>query len=320
MASSLLRRLLLTTPALVAAVISSPVTAMAAPAPASPPHVVTPPLNAALQHASEARHGSLVRPSEFSPTSFTAITAAGRVVLPRRGADPLSLDAGRGLRLRMSLPTNSPVSTVTSDGSVVYPGRDVSVATQVCQDGSVRVLLALANQQAPRSYRFDLNLPRGARLQREADGGVTILAPDGVRPMGRLAAPWARDAHGLALATSYRVEGSAVIQTVDTRGAVFPVIADPDISFGWFIYIRYSKSEVQRVPDALLNAGSAQFFEWLCSEIPNRVLAGACALVSTSYVGAVYDTFGAAKRAHQCVELKWNYTPAAVVGWRRYSC
>jgi hypothetical protein len=40
-------------------------------------------------------------------------------------------------------------------------------------------------------------------------------------------APWAVDATGAALPTRYEVAGSTITQVVDTRGASFPVVADP---------------------------------------------------------------------------------------------
>lgn len=52
--------------------------------------------------------------------------------------------------------------------------------------------------------------------------------------IAHIAAPWAVDANGSPLPTRYSVEGSTVIQTVETTAATaFPVVADP--SWVWWI-------------------------------------------------------------------------------------
>ncbi len=50
--------------------------------------------------------------------------------------------------------------------------------------------------------------------------------------MASITAPWAIDADGQTLATEYEVDGNTITQVVDTRGAAFPVVADPDI---WWV-------------------------------------------------------------------------------------
>jgi hypothetical protein len=42
------------------------------------------------------------------------------------------------------------------------------------------------------------------------------------------------------LPTSYRVDGSTLVQTVNTAGAVFPIAADPKVTYSWF----YTKKTV----------------------------------------------------------------------------
>jgi hypothetical protein len=50
--------------------------------------------------------------------------------------------------------------------------------------------------------------------------------------------------------TRYEVRGGRLVQHVDHAGADYPVVADPTVSFGWYIYIRYPKAEVQNLPVA----------------------------------------------------------------------
>ena len=63
-----------------------------------------------------------------------------------------------------------------------------------------------------------------------------MSGPDGAFLAG-IVAPWAKDANGNDLPTSYRVEGTSVVQVVDFDATTaFPVVADP-----WFFIDLISK-------------------------------------------------------------------------------
>jgi hypothetical protein len=47
-----------------------------------------------------------------------------------------------------------------------------------------------------------------------------------------IAPPWAVDAAHRAVRTSYRLEGRTLVQTVQHAGARYPVVADPQVSWG----------------------------------------------------------------------------------------
>lgn len=50
--------------------------------------------------------------------------------------------------------------------------------------------------------------------------------------VGQIDKPWASDATVAAVATQYRVEGDALIQSITpTDGATYPIVADPSLSF-----------------------------------------------------------------------------------------
>lgn len=116
---------------------------------------------------------------------------------------------------------------VAADGTIVYAGDGaVDVAVQGTDTG-VRVQTVLADASAPSrfTYVFDGLVP-----VLNANGTVDLYAEsDGISvSVGHLDKPWARDARGRAVATSYRVEGDSVIQTVG-RASAYPVVADPNI-------------------------------------------------------------------------------------------
>jgi hypothetical protein len=52
-------------------------------------------------------------------------------------------------------------------------------------------------------------------------------------PVGYFDRPWALAANGLPIPTSYRIEGSTIVQVVEHLGAEYPVVADPHWTWGW---------------------------------------------------------------------------------------
>jgi hypothetical protein len=109
----------------------------------------------------------------------------------------------------------SPAAASTSGAAAVDPGP-----------------LSITGPDAPHAYRFDLLLPAGAKVRALSRDGATtgeILIEDSAgKPVGAYDAPWASDARGRSLATSYRIDGRALVQTVAfDRRTRFPVTIDP---------------------------------------------------------------------------------------------
>ena len=93
---------------------------------------------------------------------------------------------------------------------------------------------------------------------------------------------WARSTHrgrkdtnGRAVPTSYRIEGGSLVQKVTTTtDTAFPVVADPKVSYGWNIYIKFNKTEVKNLKNKVAYADSAV---GLCGLLVNPVAAIGCA-------------------------------------------
>jgi hypothetical protein len=136
-------------------------------------------------------------------------------------------------------------ATRTSSGTTIYtnPASNSATAVQVIREG-VRQLFTLSNHSAPTAFVIPLRLPAGVSLYADGAGGYYIAS---AAHSGRVTttdvhieAPWARDALGRSLHTIYTVEGNQLTQHIDTSGATFPVVADPSVSFGWYIYVHLS--------------------------------------------------------------------------------
>ncbi|OEJ22459.1 hypothetical protein BGK67_33535 [Streptomyces subrutilus] len=142
------------------------------------------------------------------------------------------------------------VSPVTSGtGTVVY--QNVAAATdlsvQATSDGGVRTLVTLKDRSASTEHRFPLELQAGVTLIDDGAGGYLMArdSSDGFgETIGALEAPWAKDAAGRPVPTSYRLEGNTLVQTVQTSSdTTFPVVADPKITYGAGIYFNATGAE-----------------------------------------------------------------------------
>ncbi|MFJ3875831.1 hypothetical protein ACIPW5_00065 [Streptomyces sp. NPDC090077] len=149
--------------------------------------------------------------------------------LPASSAGEVFVATGTGERVSIGLPeTKDSAGVSTGRGTTVYPdaapGADLAV--QATADGA-RALVVIKDKSAPKEYGFDLGLPSGAEVKQLADGSLLVVKDR--MPLGLLDAPWAKDANGNPVATSYRVEGNRIVQTVAfDDSTAFPVVADPN--------------------------------------------------------------------------------------------
>lgn len=146
---------------------------------------------------------------------------------------------------------------------------------------------------APQDYTFVLG-DESTRLVQGGDGAVSVQNSDG-RTVNYVQPPWAVDAKGKQLPTSFTVEGNVLTQHIDTRGATFPVVADPQ--FGCTvvqcsIYWNHSETHDWATAGILALGGAAA----ACG------LAGPEAVaICAAYAGAIGATAIYADNHNQCV-------------------
>ncbi len=196
-------------------------------------------------------------PLSEAADGFVAQVAGNDVEIPVDAADPLVLD-GAGGEVAVELPAVPGVGdgVVDESGAVVFESdvSPVSLAAQATVDGALQVLVVIDDATAPTEYRFEMTVPSGAILRETAEGGAEVVGHDGA-VVSVVAPPWAVDASGAPIPTSYRVEASALVQVVNHEGASYPVVADPKITFGWGIYVYMTGSEVYSWATAITAAG-----------------------------------------------------------------
>lgn len=189
------------------------------------------PALAALGAANSVLEAADITPASTSNSSYAAIaeTETGTVTVPWETSGTIKVKPEDIPAVGIGLKADRP-RAVTLGGSVVHADANAPVDTvvQPTLDGGSRTLQVIKNAGAPREYRASVDIPSGSSLRKEADGSVVIVSSDPNEPVAAIAAPWAKDAHGKALPTSYRLEGNSLIQTVSfDANTAFPVVADP---------------------------------------------------------------------------------------------
>jgi len=122
---------------------------------------------------------------------------------------------------------------VGSDEPVLTTTLEDAVISSYSTDKGTQTLIRVDSAAAAHEYRFPLSLPAGAHATVEPDGSVAVRLPEGDL-VGGYQTPWAYDALGRTVATSFSLDGDTLIQTVAfDEATAFPVIADPSDAWGW---------------------------------------------------------------------------------------
>ncbi|WP_460808129.1 hypothetical protein [Micromonospora zhanjiangensis] len=120
-------------------------------------------------------------------------------------------------------------------------------------DGGAQILAVMRTASAANTQRYNVELPPGTHM--EAFGKAFNLVEADGKIVGQIAAPWAKDATGRELSTSYRLEGATLIQSTDTTNATYPVVVDPKITYGVGIYLNMWGSEAKAYAIAIVGLG-----------------------------------------------------------------
>jgi hypothetical protein len=246
-------------------------------------------------------------------------SAVGTIGAPAKLGEGVSVRTdGQPLRVRTGLST---AGRQDIGGRAVYAGSEKQTSTVIQDSGdATQIIKVIEGAQAPTSYSFTFDLAAGARLASTSAGGVVIEQGDEV--IGYVEAPWAVDAAGKNVPTSYAVDGNTLVQTVSHQGAAYPVVADPSVSAGRYWYVRYNRSEVRRANATLAASGNAAAITLMCSLLTavNVVVGAVCgaglSAVSTSVTGQIRD----AQREGKCILHRYNLTPVVLVAWEKYNC
>ena len=137
----------------------------------------------------------------------------------------------------------------TRDGVSVIQGNQTTVA-QERDNGSVQYS-AVLNEDGKTQQTYTLSGDFDFTLEETPSEAIEIVAVGENHPSGSprivygtIEKPWAIDADGNHLPTSYSIEGKTITQRVDTTGATYPVVADPRVTFGRGVYVNMTGAEL----------------------------------------------------------------------------
>ncbi|MGN9844983.1 hypothetical protein ACTMTI_43360 [Nonomuraea sp. H19] len=196
-------------------------------------------------------------------------------------------------------------------GLVTYTAKQPTVAFAHQRTGQIaRALTIIKDASAPTEYRFPISAPEGSMLEVEDDDGTVLIYQDDFY-IGEIDLPWAKDANGNAVPTSYRVEGMTLIQTVNHAGAAYPVVADPALKLQcewWKAMCRviFSKKLTKKIHNAWLYAGAAAAAEVLkaaCDKAKGKIKLGCRAIIVAGVAQYIYKIREASNK-NQCFALR----------------
>ncbi|MDN3026666.1 DNRLRE domain-containing protein [Streptomyces sp. S.PB5] len=238
---------------------------------------MTPELKA-LSAVNSALDAADVTPATTSDGTYAAIAANGTntVGVPWVTGDHISVQSTDRGTVGVGLPVSQPRG-VALNGNVVYANPDgpVDTVAQPTLEGGARTFQVIKNATAPHEYTSAMRLPAGARLT-PFDGDTVLISSgtdDAPVVHGLIDAPWARDANGAEVPTSFRIEGDKLVQTVDfTATTAFPVVADPKVSVGWGIYLNATGAEWKAYSQVAVSAGwGAWLYGCTAAKMPAKI-------------------------------------------------
>lgn len=219
----------------------------------------------AITAAAPASHAS-VRPTSASaehlitvPASVSAASASAVAAVQREAG---KFQAGTLLNGSAAIPTQGLSQRPTFDGDNAIYNKTEPDTTFVIHPiaSGMQTLVAISGNTAPTQFDFSIPLPPGTHYRVNADGSAEIVSAQGL-VIGTLAKPWAKDAKGNSVPTSYTFKGDTIVQTVAHQGAVYPVVADPSVSWNWWGYqVRFTKSETKIIAWGVTAVGA--YFGW----------------------------------------------------------
>lgn len=246
------------------------------------------------QAADSRDEGSALRAVERVVGSTPGRSAS--VTLPSRANEAVKVRGSdaRG-RLEIKPVVSGSRAATASQGFAVVSDASRTVVIQQLEN-SVRLFSVIADSSSATSTSYAVTLPAGESLELDPLGGVVVLRDH--KAVGRFNAPWAIDSTDKSLPTSYTLDGNTITQTVDTAGAVFPVVADPHYTWGITTgTVYFNVSETQKM------AASAAFVAGLGAFLPppfDLIVVASAGSISLAAAWALAD--------HKCIDIKSDST------------
>lgn len=178
----------------------------------------------------------------------------------------------------------------------VTPAKPATTVVKRQPDGAQLFAILKKGETAA---RFALGLPAGATLVPRG-GGYVITRHAGssiVEVLGSIAEPWAVDAEGKRVPTTFEFSGGELTQRIHpTTNVTYPVVADPRLTYGLGIYLNLYGGEIKALATAIIGAGGTAIMVG-CSDVSaklpslvTKAIKLLCTAVGGLTVKQVFDT------------------------------
>lgn len=112
--------------------------------------------------------------------------------------------------------------------ATVNGGEAFELVRALKSDGTVQFATIMEDATAPERFEYKLDLPEGSRLHEVGDAILVFNNEEEL--LGGFTPPWAKDAKGQDVPTSYEISGDTLVQIVphhNIDGLEYPLVADP---------------------------------------------------------------------------------------------
>lgn len=214
-------------------------------------------MGATMLGASPA-HGAGARAAETTPSRAAAaeqlLRAAGVLADAPPGdttavaTEKAGLAVTSGASTLEVLPVAEPTGALSPSGLPVFDAAGSAIVLSTARTGANAGYVVVGEEAAPTAYEFLLTVDGEPAVLRLGEAGDVAVLDGAGALVNSIAPPWARDANGAEVATSYSVSGNILTQTVEHRGAEYPVVADPRIRCdGLWCTAELSRAETRQV-------------------------------------------------------------------------
>ncbi|NKG21831.1 hypothetical protein [Paeniglutamicibacter terrestris] len=175
------------------------------------------------------RLGSLIKDSAPVESGISS-NEDGMTLFPDEGSsefEMMSFAEGEAVSFEIE---GSEATSLEGDAAVLETEYDdAAYMAHSTTDGGLQIAKILHSDEAEPSIAINSEVPEGYSWVLQDDGSLHLAGePAGVKEtLMVMDAPWAVDANGIKLPTSFNLDGTRIVQTIDTAGATFPVVADP---------------------------------------------------------------------------------------------
>lgn len=203
---------------------------------------------------------------------------------------------------------------VTRNGVQVFDGAEGSTIVDASATGAqIATVTPASGATDALNHAYDFDLPADSQLVKQPGGSVEILDEEG-QSLATIRQPWARDADGKTLPTTYKVDGDKLTQQVDTSDATFPVVADPSLEWHWYwspfkVRVWFSYSETRSINHYLAVYGlSYGAVTTACGYIPHWAAKLACQALVLGTAGDFLINVRQAISRRRClsVDIQFN--------------